>query len=311
MLKKVRYYSMHLVVVNCSPRPESRSNTAAIANAFASGFAAENNDEKRTTIGFILQGGFEEAHQLRTAERYLEKLPYYFNCDYSRGHNYIRHYRFWGGLAPMYTIFFLLKKYGKIRGVKDFCGRIFRTDNVPKTIIITAVFFLSQVILNIFCNDYLGNPWYLFILYMPLMIFGGGLEEIGWNGFLQPAMEENLPFPIATLISGVIWAVWHLPLWFVQNANQSSMSFISFLCHCIALAFVLATLYKLTESVFACLLMHAWVNVLGGMFTRGTLENPVDIKLLVIYIVEIILSIVIFSLVDKKSKISANVRNVH
>ena len=34
-------------------------------------------------IGFILQGGFEEACQLRTCEAYLEKLPSYFNCAYS------------------------------------------------------------------------------------------------------------------------------------------------------------------------------------------------------------------------------------
>lgn len=36
-----------------------------------------------TKIGFILQGGFEEACQLRTCEKYLEKLPSYFNCKYS------------------------------------------------------------------------------------------------------------------------------------------------------------------------------------------------------------------------------------
>jgi len=43
----------------------------------------KNDSEKRTTIGFILQGGFEEACQLRTAELYLERLPGYLNCDYS------------------------------------------------------------------------------------------------------------------------------------------------------------------------------------------------------------------------------------
>jgi len=36
-----------------------------------------------TKIGFILQGGFEEACQLRTCEKYLEKLPSYLNCIYS------------------------------------------------------------------------------------------------------------------------------------------------------------------------------------------------------------------------------------
>lgn len=38
--------------------------------------------EKRTKISFLLQGGFEEASQLRCGEAYLEKLPAYLNCDY-------------------------------------------------------------------------------------------------------------------------------------------------------------------------------------------------------------------------------------
>ncbi len=43
----------------------------------------KNNVEIKTKIGFILNGGFEEACQLRTCEKYLETLPAYFNCDYS------------------------------------------------------------------------------------------------------------------------------------------------------------------------------------------------------------------------------------
>jgi len=56
---------------------------------------AKNQNEKKhrhenvkigmvvTKIGFILQSGFEEACQLRTCEKYLEKLPSYLNCKYS------------------------------------------------------------------------------------------------------------------------------------------------------------------------------------------------------------------------------------
>lgn len=39
-------------------------------------------DGDRTTLYFIVQSGFEEAHQLRTCESYLEILPSYFNCEY-------------------------------------------------------------------------------------------------------------------------------------------------------------------------------------------------------------------------------------
>lgn len=40
---------------------------------------SKNHD---TNIAFIVQGGFEEAHQLRTCEHYLQRLPEYLNCTY-------------------------------------------------------------------------------------------------------------------------------------------------------------------------------------------------------------------------------------
>jgi hypothetical protein len=37
---------------------------------------------ERSSMAFILQGGFAEANQLRTGEHYLERLPKYLNCEY-------------------------------------------------------------------------------------------------------------------------------------------------------------------------------------------------------------------------------------
>ena len=206
------------------------------------------------------------------------------------------------GLAPMYAVFILLKRHEKIRGIKDFCKLIFRTSYIIKTIIATTLFALAFLILNILNNDYLHEPWYLFILSIPLMIIGGGLEEVGWRGFLQPALENKVPFFLASLISGILWAIWHFPLWFVQNASQSSMNFISFACYCIMGAFVLAALYKLTKSVFACVLIHASSNAFGNIFTMDILTRPIGIKLIVTYLILIFASIVIGAVVDKKNK---------
>lgn len=42
-------------------------------------------------------------------------------------------------------------------------------------------------------------------------------EEIGWRGFLSPALIERHGFGIGALTSGVIWSVWHFPLIFLRN----------------------------------------------------------------------------------------------
>jgi membrane protease YdiL (CAAX protease family) len=67
-----------------------------------------------------------------------------------------------------------------------------------------------------------GLIWWVHILtYIPLStlpivlgVFGGGTlgalgEEIGWSGFLVPALARRFNFAATSLMSGAIWAVWH------------------------------------------------------------------------------------------------------
>lgn len=216
------------------------------------------------------------------------------------------------GFAPAYAVFVSLKKHEQISGFKDFCGRIFKTGNVLKTIVITAVFACFPLAATLLCETYVGNPWYFFVLLIPFMIIGGGLEELGWRGFLQPALEKKFPFVVSTLIVAGIWALWHLPLWFVQNASQSSLNFTAFTLYCVTYSFVLAALYKLTKSVFACVLVHAWCNVLTSMFTANTLMNMPDAKLIIVNSLEIIASIAIISVhtIVSKNKQSNSVKAI-
>ena len=45
---------------------------------------------------------------------------------------------------------------------------------------------------------------------IPAMVFSLG-EEIGWRGFLVPELTQWVGFRNASLLSGMLWAVWHLP----------------------------------------------------------------------------------------------------
>jgi hypothetical protein len=50
---------------------------------FLESLTAKKDGAEKTKISFILQSGFEEACQLRTCEKYLEKLPSYLGCEYT------------------------------------------------------------------------------------------------------------------------------------------------------------------------------------------------------------------------------------
>lgn len=200
------------------------------------------------------------------------------------------------GFAPAYAVIILLKKSGKIRGIKELWGYIVKTNHISSShVLIIAIFFASQIVINIFCNRYLGKPWYMILLMFPFMIIGGGLEELGWRGFLQPALEQKLPFFAASLLTGMIWSIWHLPLWLLQNSNQSSMNFFSFLCWCITVSFVLAVLYRLTGSIIVCVCFHAWFNAIGGLFTMDLFIQPIQSKSIVLLGLQVILAMITYS----------------
>ncbi len=213
---------------------------------------------------------------------------------------------FGAGFSPAYATYIVLKKHKKIKGFKSFLSLIFNGTMTKNTIIVTGLFFISQLIVNLITNNYVGNPWYMFIVFLPLMIIGGGIEEIGWRGFLQPAFEDKMPFFLSSILIGIIWTIWHLPLWLVQNSSQSSLNLISFLCYCIVFSFVLGTLYKITKNVFSCILLHAWGNVLGSMFIGNSIHNTPDKLLLTVYLIEIIICVVCFNIFDKRSNSNAN-----
>lgn len=110
-------------------------------------------------------------------------------------------------------------------------------------------------------------PWYVTPIVMLSATFvGGGNEEIGWRGIMQPALEKKFPFPIATLITGAVWMVWHIPLWFVVGSSQQNMNFALYAVYGLILSFWLATIYKKTNSVFFCSVFHGLANLLLSFF---------------------------------------------
>ncbi len=110
-------------------------------------------------------------------------------------------------------------------------------------------------------------PWYAApIVLLSATVVGGGNEELGWRGIMQPELEKKLPFPIATLITGCVWMAWHIPLWFVVGTSQQGINYGLYCIYGLILSFWLATIYKKTESVFFCVVFHGFSNLMLSFF---------------------------------------------
>lgn len=122
-------------------------------------------------------------------------------------------------------------------------------------------------------EDMLSLPLYYILIFTPMMIFAGGIEEIGWRGFLLPNLLKKLSVTKSSLLIGIIWSVWHIPMWFVIGSPQQKLNFITFFISCIASSLLLSLLYIKTRSVWVCILFHAIDNACFQVFTYSIDSN--------------------------------------
>ncbi|MFN2398632.1 MAG: CPBP family intramembrane glutamic endopeptidase [Gemmatimonadaceae bacterium] len=86
-------------------------------------------------------------------------------------------------------------------------------------------------------------------------------EEIGWRGYALPRLAARFGLGVGSILLGVLWATWHLPLFFIPEASTFGQSFPLYLMQVMALSVAMAWLYSNTRgSLLPVMLMHAAVN---------------------------------------------------
>jgi membrane protease YdiL (CAAX protease family) len=102
------------------------------------------------------------------------------------------------------------------------------------------------------------------VILLAFMIFPGSAmgEEIGWRGFALPRMQTRMSALSASLILGVFWGFYHLPLFFTGSAFRSPSIFIPFFISTIALSVILTWVYNSTGgSLLLVVLLHGTANL--------------------------------------------------
>lgn len=80
------------------------------------------------------------------------------------------------------------------------------------------------------------------ILVSPLMFVGflftsPVLEELGWRGFALPRLQQHFGALSAGILLGVVWGLWHLPLW-LANGETVPLSLLLIVAHSIILTWL-------------------------------------------------------------------------
>lgn len=201
-----------------------------------------------------------------------------------------------GGFGPTIASLFVLEEKISFKSAVKFIFH-YRQKTIIYFWILAAMAIAIIGISSMEFNSAL--PWYLIpIVFLQAVFIYGGEEELGWRGIMQPILEKKFSFPIATIITGTVWGVWHIPLWFVEGSSQQNMAFSFFLVLGVLLSFFLAALYKRTQCVFVCNVFHGLINTLLSVFVI-----KLNLRLVLGLIIMLVYSIWLWYSDDRKATI--------
>lgn len=100
------------------------------------------------------------------------------------------------------------------------------------------------------------------------MIFFVALgEEVGWRGYLLPSLQVTFNALWSSVIVGMIWAVWHLPLFYNPAMLYSRLPFPLWVAFLVPFAILLTWVYNSSRgSLLLVILMHAMMNGASAMW---------------------------------------------
>ena len=133
-------------------------------------------------------------------------------------------------------------------------------------------------------RNVLSDPFSIIpsILFASLIPF---IEELGWRGYVLDRLQEKRSALSSSLIIGVLWSVWHLPLFFVEGSYQAglgvgTLAFWLFIVGVVPLSLPFAWIYNNTRrSTLAVILFHAMVNLTGELIALTERADTYSIAL--------------------------------
>ena len=150
-------------------------------------------------------------------------------------------------------------------GVRQLLGRLLhaRVGLRWYLVVLLAPFVLSLSVL--FAGARVVDTTIFFVLFLfAFHIFPGSAlgEELGWRGFALPRMQARHSALKASLILGIVWGSFHLPLW-LRGAESNPISYFpAFVIAVIATSVLCTWLYNSTGgSLLIVVLYHAAINL--------------------------------------------------
>lgn len=102
-----------------------------------------------------------------------------------------------------------------------------------------------------------ASAWQVLTISALLRATAGPIEEIGWRGFALPLLQARLGGIGAAMTLGLIWGMWHLPLFWT---GLDIAAFAMFMVQIVALSVILTVLFNASAGCLPLMMLVHWLT---------------------------------------------------
>jgi uncharacterized protein len=191
-----------------------------------------------------------------------------------------------GLLVPCTLALAMIYDSGNSSLIKDFWEKLFLYKISTSTLLIIGImlffFFLATALSLLFGKSAqqfalagefnVMKGWQVLSLVIPLFL-APALEELGWRGYGVDSLRANFNLFSTSMIFALLWALWHLPLFFIKGYYQyelwqtSIVYAANFFISIIPVAILTNWIYfKNGRSILIVIVVHALLNGCAVLF---------------------------------------------
>ena len=207
------------------------------------------------------------------------------------------------GLFTPFTTALYLIFISKNDALKSmFSNKLFNIKLIKwKTIPLFLILFPASIIISVLISTIFGYSFDQFTIADEFSFSIGGIptllvlllaacfEELGWRGYAVESLNNKFNYFEATAIFGILWSLWHLPMFFIPESYQAELLqedfilVINFFVSIIPLAFIISWFCKKNSgSILGAILIHSVVNLSQEFFLVSPYTKCIQTLILIV-----------------------------